>query len=160
MDVQGNREAAATTAPQPLLKLTQNPRLRAIEVKLHRAADHMRELEAGLQEFAKAIPTSVAGRRNAAGQIEYFIDSMSPVPGPTAMCLGDAIHNMRATLDHLAYQLVLLGGKVPSRSTQFPIARTAAKYPEVRDRCLAGAASKAAAIVDAVQPYADGNRAL
>jgi hypothetical protein len=35
--------------------------------------------------------------------------------------IGDCLFNLRASLDHLAWQLVILDGKEPNRQTQFPI---------------------------------------
>lgn len=38
------------------------------------------------------------------------------------MVIGDAVHNARAALDHLVWQLVLAAGNTPNRRTGFPVA--------------------------------------
>lgn len=48
-------------------------------------------------------------------------DSIIEVPLRFALLAGDAIHNLRAALDYVIYQLVLADGGTPTRATMFPI---------------------------------------
>lgn len=45
-------------------------------------------------------------------------------PVDWSLILGDFLTNLRAALDHLAWQLVILEGGTPDKSTQFPIRET------------------------------------
>jgi hypothetical protein len=67
--------------------------------------------------------------------------------------IGDCLHNLRSALDHLAWQLVLLDGKTPTRETSFPVRTTKDDsrlllLPQVCRQDILDA-------VKAVQPYCD-----
>jgi hypothetical protein len=66
---------------------------------------------------------------------------MPPLPDSYSARFGDAIHNYRCVLDHIAWQLVLHGSLPrPSRPdlVQFPIASTLSGFNEQRERRLPG----------------------
>jgi hypothetical protein len=76
--------------------------------------------------------------------------------------LGDAVQNLRAALDHLVWQLVLLDtGKDGTNEHQFPICDSGGAYwsitkkgtPSTRDRLLRGIKEHHRAKIDAFQPY-------
>jgi hypothetical protein len=46
-----------------------------------------------------------------------------PPPPRLGVLLGDVLHNLRSALDHLMWQVTVLDGGTPNRSTQFPIIR-------------------------------------
>lgn len=74
---------------------------------------------------------------------------------------GDFVQNLRAALDHLVWQLVIVSGNKPGGDNQFPICSTGTRYwcsrkdgaPSVRDRMLKGVSDDYRAAIDAVQPY-------
>ena len=66
---------------------------------------------------------------------------------------GDAIHNLRAALDLLIWQLVLANGKRPDARTEFPIFVDATKYKAGAPRKMKGASKAAMDIVEGLQPY-------
>jgi hypothetical protein len=78
------------------------------------------------------------------------------------LAVGDAIHNLRSALDHLAYQLVDIGteGKGPFEDVYFPISRNAAIYEKAKVRKVAGMVKEAIGAIDAVKPYGGGNDLL
>ena len=51
----------------------------------------------------------------------YKVKRLPFIDPEWSLILGDFLTNMRAALDHLAWQLVLLDGGTPNESTQFPI---------------------------------------
>lgn len=72
-----------------------------------------------------------------------------PPPLRLSVLLGDLLHNLRSSLDHIAWQLVLANGGTPGRGTSFPILLT--KKATLK---IAGRISKqAAAVVEDLQPY-------
>lgn len=81
------------------------------------------------------------------------------------LILGDVIHNLRAALDHLVWQLVILNGEKPRRQNAFPIIGTKSEYWEVskghsesvRDYRLRGVAEDHRAFIDIVQPFIAGD---
>lgn len=50
------------------------------------------------------------------------------VPPRMSLLLGDAIHNLRSALDHVAVQLVKAANKVPSKNLYFPVSDTLEKF--------------------------------
>jgi hypothetical protein len=81
--------------------------------------------------------------------------------------IGDAAHNLRTALDHLAYHLVLVGtdnGEVRSKGwekIQFPIAHSADSYKSDRTAGkVQGMERKAIEAIDALKPYKGGNEPL
>ena len=75
---------------------------------------------------------------------------------------GDVIHNLRSALDHLAYQLVLVGtpGVEPSRQVEFPIAKDEATYETDKPRKVKGMQLRAIEAIDRLRPYHGGTEAF
>jgi hypothetical protein len=139
-------------------KLTrQQPSLDGVKIKMARAKLHATELDVAFWRVFPmgTCPTSVEvhdeGRRHI-----YRADNppaSDPVWGAIA---GDAIHNLRTALDHLAHQLVRLCDNDPTNSTAFPILN---RPP--RKRCgrrklptIDGGVSEAIRErLDSIQPY-------
>ena len=44
----------------------------------------------------------------------------APIPVDLSLVIGDAVHNLRSALDHLAWQLVLANGQTPTTQTAYP----------------------------------------
>jgi hypothetical protein len=88
--------------------------------------------------------------------------SADDVPASFAARFGDAIHNYRSALDHIAWQLVLHGAK-PSLSAraanrvQFPIYDTRDSFRSQRAERLPGVNSTAVAYIEARHLYVGGN---
>jgi hypothetical protein len=82
------------------------------------------------------------------------------VPVGIGLIVGDALHNLRSTLDHLAWQLVLEAGSAPTSSTSFPIFDDAAKYGRGALSKLAGMRQSAIDAIAAIKPYKGGNDTL
>jgi hypothetical protein len=75
-----------------------------------------------------------------------------------ALIAGDFIHCLRCSLDHLAWQLALLSGHIPSREISFPICERDSVDTQVRiAKCTYGFPDAAIAIVKAFQPYKSGD---
>jgi hypothetical protein len=85
------------------------------------------------------------------------------VPVEIALIAGDAIQNLVSALDHLAYQLVMVGSNdnPPNRKwIYFPIADDAAKYESKKLIRIEGARESAIKAIDALKPYKGGNDRL
>lgn len=77
---------------------------------------------------------------------------------------GDIIHNLRSALDHLAYQLALIGSPSLSepelKQIEFPIADSFTKYEAIKIGKVKGMRPEAVGAIDALKPYRTGNDAL
>jgi hypothetical protein len=70
--------------------------------------------------------------------------------------LGDSIHNLRVSLDHLAWQLVIAKGGTPDENTIFPILEvppTPNRYGRIRVQISPGVSKELGSLLDEVQPY-------
>jgi hypothetical protein len=74
------------------------------------------------------------------------------------MRFGDAVHNLRSTLDHLARALVeATGGTVDERNTSFPICNFAKDYKSRARASVKGLGSPCLKILDSIEPYKNGS---
>lgn len=55
------------------------------------------------------------------GTVVVRLGEVAELPDDFTAIVGDFFHNVRAALDHIAWQLVLLDGGVPTRATAFPV---------------------------------------
>ncbi|MBA5865836.1 MAG: hypothetical protein GDA67_03955 [Nitrospira sp. CR1.3] len=142
--------------------MTARDRLELISVKVDRAKEHLATISADLRAYLDSKPYAVGAKRAPdTRRLIYSVAGVRPTPLRISAVLGDAIHNLRSALDHLAYQLVWVGsGKKPSSHVYFPIADDRARYIEQRRQQLKGATPTAIATLDALMPYKGGNDAL
>ena len=80
-----------------------------------------------------------------------------PDPG-IGVIVGEFGHHLRATLDNLLRQLVLLRGGSPTTKTQFPIYESRERYESSRWMLL-GISADDRAFIESVQPFQHGERA-
>jgi hypothetical protein len=103
-----------------------NP-LAGIDAKLDRAKAQIAELTACVEEFfgTRFIKGHVLLiDRQTTSQVAPVLE-LDELPVSVSVILGDIVHNLRGALDHLAWQIVASTGRNPSRSTYFPICKTA-----------------------------------
>jgi hypothetical protein len=138
------------------------PRVRDIDLKVERAKHHIRQLDIAIRRFDKSEPytLSIQHKPNI-GHVALYVASLEPVPEYIALIIGDAVHNFRSALDHLAWQLVEAGGGVPDKDTYFPICQNAQQYASAVGK---GEIKKIPVgtkeALSAVQPYICGNDTL
>lgn len=93
--------------------------------------------------YSYSVEIEDDGRKHTYGAVKF--PTVDPAWG---LVLGDAVHNLRSALDHLAWQLVRANGAKPSRATQFPIHGEAGGV-----RIAGGVDPDALALIEQVQPY-------
>lgn len=133
-----------------------------ISAKLHRADDHIEHLKRAF----KALWREDRDRELIDGDSEAekaFRDlhAQRRVPPDLMVVVGEAIYQMRSSLDHLICALVLADGGTPTSATQFPIFRfEPIGKDEVRryQRQVAGITRpEVLALIKAQQPYLRGD---
>jgi hypothetical protein len=82
------------------------------------------------------------------------------MPFDVILMAGDIIHNLSSALDHLAFNLVQVGGGTPTTQTCFPIAETRQKYESSKAAKVRGMTDFAKAAIDDLRPYGGGNESL
>ena len=106
-------------------------RYESILLKVGRAKHHISDLEKRRDAFLADEPYRIGAKPHPIPEIEHtrlYVESVKPVPTDIPLILGDAIHNLRAALDHAAWQLVEAGGGIPSKDTYFPIGDALHEY--------------------------------
>ena len=149
-------------AGEPMgMSLTANERMILIKVKVERARKHLAEFEDDASKFRESYLYVVGPKKNPeTGKRHIDKPVKVPVASFTLIAVaGDVIQNLRSALDHLVYQLVLVGspGVEPSKEVGFPICDSARSYEIAKVRKLKGVRSEAISKIDSIKPYKDGN---
>jgi hypothetical protein len=137
-------------------------RLILVRVKIERAKGHFLGLETSLREF-RTERLNVVGTTGDfdTGQSTHFHVDLPILPFDAMAAAGDIVHNLRSSLDHLAYQLVIVGsGGEPTRRVEFPIAKDLATYESEKARKVEGMRERAIKQIDNLKPYKAGNQLL
>ena len=125
--------------------------------KLNRAAETIQSLGAEIEVFLSSGASEIAiTRQHQPDGLEYaFIARGNPeVPLRFAVLVGEIVHHMRSSLDHVVHALIVRNGQTPTRTSQFPICVSAKAFKDARSRGqIRGLRSSAARLVEAVQPF-------
>lgn len=140
--------------------------------KFTRAEEHVDNVIAIERTWRESEPVALVGKRSDENLSEnVYVALRAPLPPSLGPVLGDAIHNLRSTLDHLAMALAIANGaNHHDRSVSFPVCSSPDKYFGVPTRTGArpksppvsgaGAVSKLTAAargaIEALQPYNRG----
>ncbi len=92
--------------------------LDGVALKYTRAQEHLKAIQDSIKEFAKSDPYSVATEfdPDTGDKIWRVVGEPKIPPRRISVVIGDCLTNFRASLDYLAWQLVLtdLAPKLPS----------------------------------------------
>jgi hypothetical protein len=137
-------------------------RLKGPRAKVERAKEHLHELEAAVVAFFDTRPYEVLPEEDAeSGQRLYKVTKADAPPDSLPLIAGDVVHNARAALDHLVWQLVEANGTTPSKADGFPVNESARAFESGGIAKVKARISKdAVKIVRALKPYKGGNDAL
>jgi hypothetical protein len=126
--------------------------------KVERAKAHVENLKAEIRAFRNLGPYVTAGSDEPdTGDRVVRLLIGEPIPVKLALIFGDAIHNLRSSLDHVARRLSLACGGKPNRTTAFPIfenapadieAEIARKIPSARPNIIR--------LIKLLEPYKGG----
>lgn len=136
--------------------------LEALDWRIERAEEHLRTLNDERKRFLSRFDEE---GRPILGHFErdtseYVFRLESELPDPRiGLVVGELAHHLRAALDNLVWQLVLLRGGSPTRRTEFPIYERRERYQRQRRRALRGVSADDRALIESVQPYHFGERA-
>jgi len=135
---------------------------RGSRLKIKRANQHIDELNAALNAFVETDFCSLAVEKDSdTGEHVLQFRMTTPIPDCVPLILGDAVHNLRASLDFVVSEIIHRANG-SRRYIKFPIRDT---KQEVEAAVKGGAIKVASqsvisAIVDEVKPYKGGNDPL
>lgn len=131
------------------------------KLKIVRAKSHIRELENQIIDYIKSKPLKVVvesedGSTNHLWTLRVKYD----IPIIFAAIIGDVIHNLRASLDLLATELVEHAGQ-DAKNVYFPFGNDSNGLEEmIKKRRIDKAGQGVVDIVRELQPYTGGNKLL
>lgn len=145
------------------------PSLDGVDAKLGRAREHLEALYDEVNGFLSRKPHELIEDTDQEARTFRVSIKIREEPDELGwgLLLGDFAHNLRSSLDHLVWQLVLLAQAKPGRENQFPIAMSGGAYwcprkdgtPGIRARSLKGVSEKHRTMIDQTQPYTAGQLA-
>jgi hypothetical protein len=142
-------------------------RLGLIRIKIKRANKHIDDLEDAVRDFVQPIGKTISFNRDPqAGNVGLQFSDVYVYKSDIPAIAGDAVHNLRSALDHLAFQLAEVGiarGERPVEKweeIQFPIGHGPDGYKSIKPRRVQGMTREAIEAIDALKPYKGGNEAL
>ncbi len=125
---------------------------------MERAAEHLKEANTELKAFYHSNPVLFSTEvNNEVGWCIIRVAVTKPPPPRIGVIVGDATHNMRAALDHLAWQLALTQTPEPYWRTEFPITDCATGDTRRQfNRVVQSLPTDAVDIIRELQPYNRG----
>ena len=136
------------------------PALSGVFLKIDRGRAHLADFDARVRPLEAECRNAIVGERDERNsQYVFRFDHLPAIPPDLTTIIGDAVHNLRVSLDYLAWQLVKVTGGTPTAGpggTSFPIweARSKPKpgelpYPQIKP-CVPESVRE---MLDQVQPY-------
>ena len=141
-------------------------RVASFRLKLDRAERHLKELKDELAKYSEVRPYEARRNREIDAQVYIYTAHLREKPPPVlGLIVGDFIHNVRSSLDHIA---VALSPRSRKNKASFPIetdfiwerdvetAEYVEKFADKRARwCSAtkGIVQDPLAIIEGLQPY-------
>lgn len=133
------------------------------ERKLDRAEQHLQALAKAIEDFIATDPYAVDRRFDADGADHvYFFSKFTDPPDCIGLLVGDAVHNLRTSLDHIVFSLAQKGADAEGvtmksgaqRSTQFPVTSSTDHFEkQIGLHRLTHVAPEAKAVIERLQPY-------
>jgi hypothetical protein len=122
------------------------------------AKKHVRDFEAAVDVFRADNPHSIRYLHDeGTAEIVYYVESVPVIPNSLRLMLGDAIHNLRSTLDHVACALVIAADPAAlCEYTGFPIFDSSEAFRTMSRGKVPGLGQQALKNIDILQPYKGG----
>lgn len=135
----------------------------SVRLKLDRAKEHIEAFNAEVEAFTKLNPYGIITEPNA-DRTEYVfrIDVFREPPPKLGVIVGDCIHNLRSSLDHLAFGLAGFPTGRSRGDIAFPLFFNAPQhgFESATKGMLAGVRKEALAVIGRLQPYDRGDSPL
>jgi hypothetical protein len=138
-----------------------SPLLAGTWAKIKRAKKHIADLDAAIKSFNNSNPHRIGTKDDPqTRQKVFYLAETAEIPTDVALIAGDALHNLRSALDHLAMQLHLAGKfrpNVAADKIEFPFWKSAEGYKAGFSGVIKGSAKGVEDAIDALKPYQGGD---
>ncbi len=139
-------------------------RLVGVRAKIERAKQHVSDLEGRIGTFRETNPYRLVTEVDSQTRhTSYKVRVHSAPPIELGLVAGEAVHQLRSSLDHLAWQLVEANGHLAGSGTYFPICQTAptsAQDKKSFERKVKGMSASVIGLIETLQPYQAGDTNL
>ncbi|MBI3160711.1 MAG: hypothetical protein HYZ26_14020 [Chloroflexi bacterium] len=128
-------------------------------MKIGRAEKHISDFEKTSKSFLETKPFSFRHEEDHQAHLKYLVvDNIRPIPDELVPTIGDAIHNLRTSLDLLACQLMRRQNISHScEHVSFPIFDNVIKFSTaLQEPKVQAFGSDAVQIISRLQPYQGG----
>jgi hypothetical protein len=126
-----------------------------LRVRLRRVDSQVKRIEASYRRFEPRLERyrlSVEPNDDRTEHIERIYMDWR-IPDWWSVAVGEVMHNLRAALDNLVWQLVIGNGHKPGQQHEFPIASDEGWYEKRAPGKLRHVPAAAKRVIDQVQPY-------
>lgn len=123
-----------------------------VRLKVARAFELLRALEADCDSWSAATPLSFSHEQDESGWHVWSAEPAAAPPPILGVQLAEIAYHLRSALDQAATALVLSNGAEPTRRTYFPVALTEQTWKSQGLEYLAGASEDSISAVKAWQP--------
>ncbi|EWS65075.1 hypothetical protein Y695_01675 [Hydrogenophaga sp. T4] len=100
------------------------------ELKFHRAIVHFGDAEDLISQYSRRVKIGAIEIERNEKTITWEINFSEPPPAIIPLVIGDTIHNLRSSLDHMVCDLARIRGKKPGQ-LKFPFAMDEAKLKSI-----------------------------
>lgn len=133
-------------------------------LKVARAREHFKVLDAERRAFIETQPYFYVPNYDfESGRHEIRARKIADPPIRLGLLAGDVVHNYRAALDHLVFQVAALGPRGEAGRgdrTQFPIFERKRDFDNHVATYLKGVPKDAVSVFELCQPYQGGERLI
>ena len=134
--------------------------LDSLRAKPERASVLIQELDMAITQFHATIPYKVSSQVDQqTKQRTFYAHFTDDVPLDIATVIGNILHDLQSSLDHLAHHLVCVGtgSQGPFPYVYFPIFKSAQAYQTGKSDKIRGMRPEAIKAIDSLEPYFGGS---
>ena len=132
--------------------------LDGIHAKVRRAEQHIKEITDDMDKRCTEVKQSIVREvcEDSSKQIWTYRGETPNIPIEWSVILGEILYNLRSSLDHLVWQLVLANGQTPGGHNTFPITTDDGKWQKTKGTSLKGVSKRYEAMIGYLQPFTGG----
>jgi hypothetical protein len=128
--------------------------------KIERAKKHISDFDRERVRFLESNPyVCIPHFDEEESRTDFVLGPLPVMPSELAVTAGDAAHNLRSALDHVACELVRDAGN-PIEGIYFPICKSSEEYIATSGRKTKGMPIPAKQFIDDLMPYCGRNDML
>ena len=123
------------------------------------ARQNLRVLESEISSYCDCTIEDVRQQAQTLGdRAAFLLGGPADLPPIWSVFIGEIAYNLRSSLDHLIWQLVIHNGNIPTKHNQFPIFANKIKYDKAAKRYLKGVCLHSCKLIEESQPFHKVNR--